>query len=272
VRTALTILIIVAVVLVALGAVNHTVTLDLDFLALDWTGVSLFWLSVVLAAVVVAAGVAAAWAARAAAVGAQRRLEKELGKTYKRLREAQAAGAQTAVAEIGATEATALAPAPPEQAPPGAAGSPPEVGPADLTAVTMAVAVPSAAGWDEAAGAVPGDATSAGDERPDVAVELPAPAEPDKAVAGSAADDGARDGDDAFPGADDAGAERALTTVSPPDPAGVGGHGDDVTAVTMAASAVGGGEHDGEGSAEHDESAGAGEDDPPASDDPPAAS
>ena len=51
-RNALIILVIVALVLIALGAVNHAVAFDIDFLAVTWTAISLFWVSVVLAAVV----------------------------------------------------------------------------------------------------------------------------------------------------------------------------------------------------------------------------
>jgi hypothetical protein len=105
VRTAVAILVIVALVFLAVGAVNHAATLDLDFLAISWSGVSLFWVTVVLACVVVAAGLVGAWAARGSAVAAQHRLEKELAATYRRLREAQAAAGVAAAA----TEATVVA-------------------------------------------------------------------------------------------------------------------------------------------------------------------
>jgi len=110
VRTALTILVIVALALLAVGAVNHAVSLDLDFLAVSWTGVSLFWVMVAVAALVVVVGLVAAWAARGSAAAAQRRLEKELGNTYGRLRAAQAAVAEGAVVAPVVDEATAIAP------------------------------------------------------------------------------------------------------------------------------------------------------------------
>ncbi len=172
-RTALTILIIVALALVAVGAVNHAVTLDLDFLALSLTGVSVFWVTVVFAGIVVAAGVAAAWAARGAATAAQRRLEKELGKTYKRLREAQAGGDLTAVADVAVVGATvtALAPPPPEAAALDDAGAPGAPGPADVagapglaevTAVTAVVA-PVAEEWGAGEAVLADDAPEAAD-------------------------------------------------------------------------------------------------------------
>lgn len=235
-RTALAILVIVALVFLAVGAVNNDVTLDLDFLVVSWPGVSLFWLSVALAGVVLAVGVAAAWTARAAAVGAQRRLEKELGKTYKRLREAQAAAEATAVAQAALEEATAIAPPPGSGEPEGAGVQAGQV-PPEATAVTMAVAASPAAGWGEvpAAGSDDGaEVAEAGDDAATVA----APAWMDDGAPVGAGEVVTGAGEDVTRAAEDVNgaAEDAVTSVvSWEAPAGV-----DVTAVTLAAPAVGG--------------------------------
>ena len=248
-RTALTILVIVALVLVAIGAVNNAVILDLDFLAAGWTGISLFWIAVALAAVVIAAGVAGAWAARGAAVAAQRRLEKELASTYKRLREAQAAADRTAVApaEVGAgTEATALAPAPPGEAAgvsDEAAGVSEEAVAADVTAVTAAVAASSVAGWDDVAAAP--DAGGREDVAAEVAAVLTAPAA-DEETARPADEDavaledpaataaGAADiaGIDVAGRGEGGGGDEAPTAVVPPEDGAGDDTGAEVTAVT----------------------------------------
>ena len=89
-RNALIVLVIVALVLVVLGALNHTVLFDIDFLAVTWTAVSLFWVAVAVAAVILVAGLGAAVLARSSAVSAQRKLEVELQSTYQRLRAAEA--------------------------------------------------------------------------------------------------------------------------------------------------------------------------------------
>jgi hypothetical protein len=137
VRTALVILVVIALVLVAIGAVNHAVTFDLDFLALSWTGISLFWLSVALAAVVLAGGVAAAWTARASAVAAQHKLEQELAGTYERLRTAQAAAERAAVAPAPAAPVLGQTAVAPVDAALEGETSLTEQAPAEVTAVTM---------------------------------------------------------------------------------------------------------------------------------------
>ena len=102
-RNALIVLVVVALVLVALGAFNNDLLFDIDFVVATWTAVSLFWVAVVIAGVVVVTGFAAAFLARSSAVTTRRKLEKELQGTYERLRDAEAklpvpAPAQTAVA------------------------------------------------------------------------------------------------------------------------------------------------------------------------------
>jgi hypothetical protein len=113
VRNALIVLGVVALVLVTLGAVNHDLLFDIDFVIGTWTAVSLFWVAVVFAGVVLFIGVVAAFLARAGVVAAQRKLEKELQGTYERLRAAEAEAAPRPVptkAAVGVTpgEQTAI--------------------------------------------------------------------------------------------------------------------------------------------------------------------
>jgi uncharacterized iron-regulated membrane protein len=119
-RNALIVLVIVALVLVALGAVNNGLLFDIDFVAGTWTAVSLFWVAVVTAGVVFVTGLVAAFLAQSGAVATRRKLEKELQGTYERLRAAEAklprlAPAQAAVVDVTPGEQTAVtgaAPAP----------------------------------------------------------------------------------------------------------------------------------------------------------------
>lgn len=171
-RNALIVLVIVALALVTVGIVNHAVAFDVDFLAVTWSGVSLFWVTVALAALMVLAGVLAALLAQSAAVSVQRKLEVELATTYERLRAAEAAlppaaaaagagsaGSATAVAAGGGpaedrlvTESATL---PAMPAPPAAAAS--------ATAVTAAAVAPSGGSAGASAAAVVGDVSG---ERP----------------------------------------------------------------------------------------------------------
>ena len=120
-RNALIVLVVVALVIVALGAINHGVLFDIDFVAGTWTAVSLFWVAVVTAGVVFVSGLVAAFLARSGAVAARRKLEKELQGAYKRLRAAEAklprpAPAQAAVVDVTPGEQTAVTTAAPEAA------------------------------------------------------------------------------------------------------------------------------------------------------------
>jgi len=90
VRNALIVLLAVALVLVGLGALNHSLAFDIDYVAGSFTGVSVFWITVAIGAVLVLAGVVAIWLARMSVVSAQRKLEAELQSTYERLRAAEA--------------------------------------------------------------------------------------------------------------------------------------------------------------------------------------
>ena len=112
-RNALIVLIVVALVLVALGAVNNGLLFDIDFVAGTWTAVSLFWVAVVTAGVVFVSGLVAAFLARSGAVAARRKLEKELQGAYERLRAAEAklprpAPVQAAVVDVTPGEQTAV--------------------------------------------------------------------------------------------------------------------------------------------------------------------
>ena len=109
-RNALILLVVVAVLIVTLGAVNHSVALEIDYVAGTWRAVSLAWIGLAVAGVVVAAGLAAALLARAAAARARRKLESELDETYRRLRDAEArAVPRQPVTVVAATEAAAPA-------------------------------------------------------------------------------------------------------------------------------------------------------------------
>ena len=105
-RNALIVLLAVALVLVGLGALNHSLAFDIDYVAGSLTGVSVFWITVAIGAVVLAAGIVAVWLARTSVVSAQRKLEVELKSTYERLRAAEAL-----------VPAEAPPPAPPEARP-----------------------------------------------------------------------------------------------------------------------------------------------------------
>ena len=133
-RIALIVLVVVALVLVALGAVNHGLLFDIDFVVATWTAVSLFWVALVVAGIVVITGMVVAFFSRTGALATRRRLEKELQGTYERLRAAEAKlpspvpppaavvdvapGEQTAVTGVvltpAADDAGTVAQAPPE--------------------------------------------------------------------------------------------------------------------------------------------------------------
>jgi hypothetical protein len=112
VRNALILLVVVALVILAVGALNNGTAFDVDYVAGSVSAVSLFWVSAVIAALVFVVGIAAAWFAQSAVAGTRRKLEAELQSTYERLREAEALAARPApaVAEAApAVVATVLA-------------------------------------------------------------------------------------------------------------------------------------------------------------------
>ena len=99
-RNALILLAVVALLILAVGALNNGTAFDVDYVAGTVSAVSLFWVSAVLAALVFVVGLAAAWFAQAAVAGSRRKLEAELQSTYERLREAEALAARPAPAAV----------------------------------------------------------------------------------------------------------------------------------------------------------------------------
>jgi hypothetical protein len=188
VRNALIVLVVVALLLVGMGAVNNGLLFDIDFVAGTWTAVSLFWVAVVMAGVVFVTGVAAAFLAASGAVAARRRLEKELQSTYERLRAAEAklpmpmpapvavdvlTADQTAVTSVETAATTTQAPVAGE-APPDAEtaveAAPPEAETALISAPpdaeTAEISAPPEAETVVAAEALPADAADAADAPP----------------------------------------------------------------------------------------------------------
>jgi uncharacterized membrane protein YciS (DUF1049 family) len=107
VRNALILLVVVALVILAVGALNNGTAFDIDYVAGTVSAVSLFWVSAVIAALVFVVGIAAAWFAQAAVAGTRRKLEGELQSTYERLREAEARAARPAPVVVEAAPAVA---------------------------------------------------------------------------------------------------------------------------------------------------------------------
>jgi hypothetical protein len=127
VKTALWVLMIVALVVVLVGALNHGTAVSFDYVAGSTPAVSLFWLALGAAAALVLAGIAGWAVAVASAYATRRKLEKELEATYRRLRDCEARLAPPASSPAGqlTTEvmpapageaATAVAPAPADEA------------------------------------------------------------------------------------------------------------------------------------------------------------
>jgi hypothetical protein len=122
VRTLLTVLGVVGLVIVIVGALNHAVNVRVDYLVGTSPSVSLFWLAVAAAIVLFAAGLLGVIAGRASAGSDRHKLETELTDTYRRLRAAQAAipappepaAIVPAAVDIAPEPTTAVAPAPDE--------------------------------------------------------------------------------------------------------------------------------------------------------------
>jgi uncharacterized membrane protein YciS (DUF1049 family) len=199
VRNALILLVAVAVLILAVGALNNETAFDVDYVAGTVGAVSLFWVSAVIAALVFVVGLAAAWFAKSAVAGSRRKLEAELQSTYERLREAEALVAR---------------PAPAPEPAPVAAVVPAEV--AEAETVVAAEEATVVAGADETASAredvtlIAGEeATVVADERgTDVASEVPG--EPGEQTAVTMA--GATPAGEAGAPAGDAGADGADET------------------------------------------------------------
>jgi uncharacterized membrane protein YciS (DUF1049 family) len=94
--------VIVAAVLVVLGAINHGHLVDVDYLFGTWHSVSLLMLSLIAAALVLVAGVLSGLVAELRVSSDLHKLEAELQRTYARLREAEAAVPQPAPDEAAA--------------------------------------------------------------------------------------------------------------------------------------------------------------------------
>jgi uncharacterized membrane protein YciS (DUF1049 family) len=90
VKSALWVLMIVALVVVLAGALNHETEVTFDYLVGSTPAVSLFWLALGSAAALALAGIAGWAVAVASASAARHRLEAELEATYRRLRDCEA--------------------------------------------------------------------------------------------------------------------------------------------------------------------------------------
>ena len=89
-RNAFILLVVVALIILALGAANGSIAFDFDVVFGTWTAVSLIWVAAAVAAVVLVVGLVAAWLAQTDASRTRRKLEAELQATYERLRAAEA--------------------------------------------------------------------------------------------------------------------------------------------------------------------------------------
>lgn len=125
-KNSVIVLLVAALIVLVVGAVNQEHRVDLDYVFGTWRDVSLFTLSAIAAAVTLVVGLVVGVMARAGVAGDRRKLEHELEQLYPRLREAeQAAGlpawepppvvdgtaATTGEAEAPSTDVAAAAPA-----------------------------------------------------------------------------------------------------------------------------------------------------------------
>jgi hypothetical protein len=97
-KNILIILLVAAVVLLTLGAVNHSVSADIHFVFGTWHHGSLLWLFVVAAILVLAAGLLAIASTGVQAGRTRQKLERELDETYRRLRAAEGRAVSSAAA------------------------------------------------------------------------------------------------------------------------------------------------------------------------------
>lgn len=100
-KAVLIIVLVVAVVILAAGVVNHGQTVDFDYLLGTWQDVSLAWWALIVAGLVVVIGLVVAALVAGAARDDRRKLEEELQQTYIRLRAAE--GAAPDHAAVGST-------------------------------------------------------------------------------------------------------------------------------------------------------------------------
>jgi len=215
VRNAFILLVVVALVILGVGAFNNGVVFNVDYVAGTANAVSLLWVSGLLALLVVVVGMAAAWFAQSATKGSRRKLEAELQSTYERLRETEALAARRATEVVAATAAAAAATEPvaatvvaePESATLVATEDATKVAGEDTTIVSDA----AAAANDEAV-----------TELADEAVTEVAPGDAEK-IAGADAPEGSGDAGEAPPAgppASEAGEQTAITMAGGADGAG----------------------------------------------------
>ena len=212
-RNAFILLVVVALVILGVGAFNNGVVFNVDYVAGTANAVSLLWVSGLLALLVVVVGMAAAWFAQSATKGSRRKLEAELQSTYERLRETEALAARRATEVVAATAAAATEPvaatvvAEPESATVVATEDATKVAGEDTTIVSDA----AAAANDEAV-----------TELADEAVTEVAPGDAEK-IAGADAPEGSGDAVEApaaGPPASEAGEQTAITMAGGADGAG----------------------------------------------------
>jgi uncharacterized membrane protein YciS (DUF1049 family) len=181
VREIVILLLVVALLVLVIGAVNQDQRVDLDYVFGTWEGVSVLTLSAISAGAAIVMGLVIAAMARMRVVADRRKLERELQLVYPRLREAERAAGLPAwnmpVETVAPAAAVVVATPPPV----------PAAGEAETTAgssgdKTPAPATTGGPGGHEApaAGRVPPAA--------DAGAEVPAaePAEPESSPNGEA--------------------------------------------------------------------------------------
>lgn len=184
-RNALILLAVVAVLILAVGALNNGTAFDIDYVAGTVGSVSLLWVSAVLAALVFVVGLAAAWFAQMAMTGSRRKLEAELQSTYERLREAEALAARPApVAESPVVEVVAAT----------VVAEPESATLVESAEVTVVAGEAATVVRDEAATVVDGEQTAITMAGVPAADELPAELDASENVEAGPADDADRPG------------------------------------------------------------------------------
>jgi len=184
VKNSVIVLLVVALIVLVIGAVNQDQRVDLDYVFGTWRDVSIFTLTAIVAAATMVVGFAVAAMARLGVVGEKRKLERELEQVYPRLREAEkAAGLPEWHPEPPAAAVTSATPGGPavEASPAGDGESPAEgsAAPAAGSSVSETAAVPAAAG--AAAGIAAGSDESPAD------ADAPASSGPPPAVPAASA-------------------------------------------------------------------------------------
>jgi uncharacterized membrane protein YciS (DUF1049 family) len=134
VKDILVVLLVIALALLVVGAANDTRHVDVNYLFGTWHGVSLFVLIAIAAAALVVVGLVVLIFAAIRGAGERRKLERELERTYARLRETEARLAQVEATATGAASAssTSVAGEAPDEARP--SGGDPAVGAGEVGA------------------------------------------------------------------------------------------------------------------------------------------